>query len=63
MPGSLLGAEADLHAPGAALEAESGIPAIAYTHASFFVAFKALGIRDTIRGHGRLLASLAEMNR
>ena len=46
-----------------ALEAESGIPVIAYTHASFFVAFKALGIRDTIRGHGRLLASLAEMNR
>jgi len=45
-----------------ALEAETGIPAIAYTHASFFVAFKALGIKDTIRGHGRLLASLAEMN-
>jgi maleate isomerase len=44
-----------------ALEAETGIPAVAYTHASFFVAFKALGIRDTIRGHGRLLASLAEM--
>jgi maleate isomerase len=44
-----------------ALEGESGTPAIAYTHASFFVAFKALGIKDTIRGHGRLLASLAEM--
>jgi maleate cis-trans isomerase len=42
------------------LEAETRKPAIAYTHASFFVAFKALGIRDTIRGHGRLLASLAE---
>jgi maleate cis-trans isomerase len=44
----------------AALEAETGITAIAYTHASFFVAFKALSIRDTIQGHGRLLASLVE---
>jgi maleate cis-trans isomerase len=42
-----------------ALERERGLPAIAYTHASFFVAFKALGITDPIRGHGRLLASLA----
>jgi hypothetical protein len=37
-------------------------PTIAYTHASFFVAFKALGIRDMIRGHGGLLASLADMS-
>ncbi len=43
------------------LERDTGLPAIAYTHASFFVAFKTLGIRDPIRGHGRLLASLAEM--
>ena len=43
-----------------ALEGERGLPAIAYTHASFFVAFKALGIADPIRGHGRLLASLSE---
>jgi maleate cis-trans isomerase len=42
------------------LERETGLPAIAYTHASAFVAFKALGILDPIRGHGRLLASLAE---
>ena len=42
------------------LEAERGVPAIAYSHASFFVAFKALGIKDAISGHGRLLASLAE---
>jgi maleate cis-trans isomerase len=42
-----------------ALEKERGLPAIAYTHASFFVAFKSLGITDPIRGHGRLLASLA----
>jgi maleate cis-trans isomerase len=43
-----------------ALERESGLPAIAYSHASFFAAFKALAIKDPIRGHGRLLASLAE---
>jgi maleate cis-trans isomerase len=42
------------------LERDTGIPAIAYSHASFFVAFKALGINDAIQGHGRLLASLAE---
>jgi maleate isomerase len=42
-----------------ALERERGIPAIAYTHASFFVAFKTLGIKDPIAGHGRLLASLS----
>jgi maleate cis-trans isomerase len=43
-----------------ALERDSGIPVVAYSHASFFVAFKALGIKDPISGHGRLLASLAE---
>jgi maleate isomerase len=40
------------------LERDIGIPVVAYTHASFFVAFKALGINDPIDGHGRLLASL-----
>jgi maleate isomerase len=43
-----------------ALERETGMPAIAYSHASFFVAFRALGLKDPINGHGRLLASLAE---
>jgi maleate cis-trans isomerase len=43
----------------AALERDLGIPVIAYSHASFFVAFKALGITDAIEGQGRLLASLA----
>jgi maleate cis-trans isomerase len=43
-----------------ALERDSGLPVIAYSHASFFVAFRALGLTDPIRGHGRLLASLAE---
>jgi maleate cis-trans isomerase len=42
------------------LERETGRPAIAYTHANFFAAFKTLGITDAIRGHGRLLASLTE---
>ena len=44
----------------AELESECGVPAVAYTHASFFTAFKTLGIKDAIRGHGWLLASLAE---
>jgi maleate cis-trans isomerase len=42
-----------------AIERESGLPAIAYSHAAFFAAFKALGIKDPILSHGRLLASLA----
>jgi maleate isomerase len=43
-----------------ALERGSGLPAIAYSHAAFFAAFRTLGIKDPIQGHGRLLASLAE---
>jgi len=42
------------------LEQATGKPVIAYTHACFFVAFRAMGVTDPIRGHGRLLASLAE---
>jgi maleate cis-trans isomerase len=42
------------------LERDTGLPAVAYSHASFFVAFRALGITDAIKGQGRLLASLAE---
>jgi maleate cis-trans isomerase len=42
-----------------ALEQDTGKPVIAYTHANFFVAFRALGLSDPISGHGRLLASLA----
>jgi maleate cis-trans isomerase len=42
-----------------ALERDTGIPAIAYSHASFFVAFKTLGIDEPINGHGRLLSSLS----
>jgi maleate cis-trans isomerase len=42
-----------------ALEQDSGTPVVAYTHACFFAAFRAMGVNDAIRGHGRLLASLA----
>src|SRR5262249_43462325 len=42
-----------------ALERDTGRQVVAYTHACFFVAFRALGLIDAIRGHGRLLASLA----
>jgi len=41
------------------LEQDSGKPVVAYTHACFFVAFRTMGVNDAIRGHGRLLASLA----
>lgn len=43
-----------------AIERERGLPVVCYTHANFFAAFRALGITDVIRSHGRLLASLAE---
>ena len=42
------------------LERASGKPVVAYTHACFFVAFRTMGLTDAIRGHGRLLASLAK---
>lgn len=42
-----------------ALERDSGKTVVAYTHACFFAAFRAMGINDAIAGHGRLLASLA----
>lgn len=43
-----------------ALERERSLPVVCYTHANFFAAFRTLGIKDPIRGHGRLLASLSE---
>jgi maleate cis-trans isomerase len=42
------------------LERDTGKLVIAYTHACFFIAFRAMSVRDPIHGHGRLLASLAE---
>ncbi len=43
------------------IERDTGVPVIASTSANFFAAFSALGIREPITGHGRLLASLASM--
>jgi maleate cis-trans isomerase len=43
-----------------ALEQDNGIPVIACTHANFFAALNTLNVRAPIKGHGRLLASLAE---
>jgi maleate isomerase len=42
-----------------ALEEDTGKTVIAYTHANFFCAFRALNIGAPVRGHGKLLASLA----
>ena len=42
------------------IERDIGIPVIASTPADFWAAFRALGIRDRIEGHGLLLASLAK---
>jgi maleate isomerase len=43
-----------------AIERETGVTAVAYTHANFFQAFRKLGIHAPIQGHGRLLASLGQ---
>ena len=42
-----------------ALEHDTGKIVVSYTHANFFCAFRALDIGAPIRGHGKLLASLA----
>jgi len=44
-----------------ALERERSLPVVCYTHANFFAAFRTLGVKDPICGHGRLLASLSEI--
>src|SRR5262249_38660161 len=36
------------------LERDTGLTVVAYAHATFFAAFKTLGIKDPIEGHGRL---------
>ncbi len=41
------------------LERDCGIPIVSATPAAFYIAFKRLGLRDPIAGHGRLLASLS----
>lgn len=44
-----------------AIERDTGKPVISSTPASVFAAFKALGVHDDIRGHGRLLESLSTL--
>ncbi len=44
------------------IERDTGVPVVASTSANFFSAFKALGIRDRIEGHGVLLRSLSDGN-
>ena len=46
-----------------AIERDTGLPTVAYSHASFFAAFKTLGIMDPIKRQGRLLASLASIDK
>jgi maleate isomerase len=41
------------------IEAETGLPVVCGAHADYWEAFRSLGIRDRIEGHGRLMASLA----
>lgn len=41
------------------LERDTGVSVVAYAHATFYSAFKRIGISDRIEGHGRLLGSLA----
>ena len=41
-------------------ERDTGLPIVAGVTAEFWAAFRALGIRDEIRGYGRLMASLAD---
>lgn len=41
------------------LEQDVGIPIVSATPAAFYIAFKRLGIRDEIKGHGQLLRSLS----
>jgi maleate cis-trans isomerase len=40
-------------------ERDTGLPIVAGVTGEFWAAFRALGIRDEIRGYGRLMASLA----
>lgn len=41
------------------IEDELGIPVVTGAHADYWEAFRSLGIRDRIEGHGRLMASLS----
>jgi maleate cis-trans isomerase len=46
-----------------AIERDTNKPVISSTPANVFAAFRALGVHDEIRGHGRLLESLSALQR
>ncbi len=41
------------------IEKECGVPVVTGAHADYWEAFRSLGIRDRIEGHGRLMLSLS----
>ena len=41
------------------IERQTGLPVVTGAHADYWEAFRSLGIRDRIDGHGRLMASLS----
>lgn len=40
------------------IELDTGLPVVTGGHADFWEAFRSIGVRDRIEGHGRLMASL-----
>jgi maleate cis-trans isomerase len=45
------------------VELDLGLPVVTGGHADFWEAFRSVGVRDRIEGHGRLMGSLADMPR
>jgi maleate cis-trans isomerase len=43
------------------IEATCGVPVVTGSHADHWEAFRCLGIKDHIEGHGRLMASLSKV--
>ena len=41
------------------IESECGVPVVTGAHADYWEAFRSLGIKDRIEGHGRLMANLS----
>ena len=45
------------------IELATGLPVVSGGHADFWEAFRTIGVRDRIEGHGRLMRSLEEVAR
>src|SRR5207244_2205141 len=45
------------------IELDTGLPVVTGGHADFWEAFRSIGVRDRIEGHGRLMGSFADMAR